>query len=102
MGHYRKKPVVIEALQWDASPSSSIAIREWTGDTGPEYAIYDHPAFKLSAWSEGSDHADLWVEKSHAWCCVEPGMWVIAEADRVGFYPCTAEQFAASYEEVQS
>lgn len=108
---YRKKPVVIDAMRygkdadgrWYSGSVQRVASFMLGLDVDAELTdgqvtdvlrpsgVWDPPA-----------SADLlmWVEKSQAWCVISPGTWVLAEADGVGFYPCTAEQFEASYEPV--
>jgi hypothetical protein len=111
MPKFRKKPVVIEAVRygkdedgrWYPGSVQRVAAfmlgREIDAEV-PERQIVD-VLRPVGVWDppEFGD-LEMWVEKSQAWCTITPGTWVLAEADGVGFYPCTAEQFAASYEPV--
>lgn len=80
---YRKKPVVIEAMQWTGDLT---AARDFTGGN-----------IKLSADGET---LLLWVHKSQAWCDVYLEGWMISEPDGSGFYPCSQADFEATYERV--
>lgn len=89
---FRKKPVVIEAMQWDGTASSAGPIIDWVlrnGGTiryrGPE----DVPGSYLSVDTlEGTMYVDV-------------GDWVIRGVQGE-FYPCKPAIFAATYEAVES
>lgn len=83
-GRYRKRPVEVDAIRW--SGDNWDAIEKFAGG---------HATF------HGGD-IDVWIEKSKTWRQALPvGDWIIAERDGVGFYPCTADQFADTYEAVR-
>lgn len=90
---WRKKPVVIEAIQWTGDNDDEVedvaGIRADNGD----------PVF-IRIGSRHTRAAVLWTEKSKRYCQVQPGSWIIAESDGEGFYPCTGVVFAATYEAV--
>lgn len=85
MAKYRKKPVVIEAVQW--------------------FKMGDHPfvdQYPTTGICTGCG-GDL---KKHGWCptleghhIVCPGDWIITGVKGEN-YPCKADIFAATYEEV--
>jgi hypothetical protein len=89
MARYRKKPVEIEALQFDGTVISANRILGWIGSNGgdakrahatrPELGLVIHTL-------EGSMRA-------------EPGDWIIRGVHGE-FYPCKPEIFAATYEPV--
>lgn len=80
MGKYRKKPIVIEAIQWDGLNLAEI--QEFAGDKAGlvNGKLHVHTV-------EGSLYAGLkdWIIKG-----------VQGE-----FYPCKPDIFAATYEEVK-
>lgn len=89
---YCKKPVEVDAIQWTGDNLAEVA--RFVGHTDPPLITSDDFLENVGPVLE------LWVEKSNARCEIKPGGWVIAEADGQGHYPCTAEQFDATYEAV--
>ena len=83
---YRKKPIEVEAVQWDGFAGARWLIAEWGGypKTPPDDA----------------DALSIWVVKSQRMITLNPGDWAIREADRTGVYPCAGDVFAATYEPV--
>jgi hypothetical protein len=74
---YRKKPIIIDAVQW--------------------FKMGDHPAvIKVGGGFDG----DGQVHGKQGWVSVFAGDWIIAEQDGGGFYPCEPDTFAATYEPV--
>ena len=79
---YRKKTAEVDALCFDG-----------------------HNFGELVDWGvEGSfdidDGLSIWVIKSSAYCHVWIGDFVVREQDGVGWYPCCAEQFHLTYDQV--
>lgn len=91
---YRKKPVVIEAMQFDGTEECARSIVAWirepasVGGVGIEYAgtddIGEHPLAVTISTLEGEMRAD-------------PGDWII-KGVKGEFYPCKPDIFAATYE----
>lgn len=82
---YRKKPVVIDAMQYDGSEGSQRAIVNWTDGRAAGY--FDRGTYCLLIRSlEGDMRAD-------------PGDWIIRGV-KGEFYPCRADIFEATYESV--
>jgi hypothetical protein len=80
MAKYRKKPVVIEAVQWTGNNPE--AISEFCGD--------------FVSWPEGNPQfatleGDLYARE---------GDWII-KGVKGEFYPCKPDIFAATYEAVE-
>jgi hypothetical protein len=75
---YRKKPVVVEAVQW--------------------FHDRPHPAVKLTAPDRGSLTPRGIVQTAGGKAIVEDGDWLITEPDGRGHYPCKPDIFAATYE----
>jgi hypothetical protein len=78
---YRKKPVVIEALQWRGSPDN-LALREFVG----EALYFDGLAENPFIGTLEGDHL------------VSPGDFVI-KGVQGEFYPCKPDIFEQTYEE---
>lgn len=76
MPKFRKKPVVIEAVQWTGSNKSDVALLggrgRWVGDT-------------------------LLVETLEGTMQAVPGDWII-KGIKGEFYPCKPDIFEATYE----
>lgn len=81
MPKYRKKPVVIEARQFDGSLESAQPILEWIGDARPAEYEDGHMLIKTL---EGEHRAD-------------PGDWIIRGVQGE-FYPCKPDIFTATYD----
>lgn len=71
MGLYTKKPVTVEAVQFNK--------------------MGDHPAVEIGV---GGGHV---IEGRQGFVSVNPGDWIIAEANGAGFYPCAPDVFEATY-----
>lgn len=85
--HFRTKPVVIEAVQWDGSrelpdPFNAGAIRYCE-----EGLIHEPKPY-------------LWIKTLDSVAYAFPGDWIIC-GTRGEFYPCKPEIFAATYDVVE-
>jgi hypothetical protein len=76
MPRFRKKPVIIEAEQFD-------------GTNDP-----------VGVWRREEDRTPYVVTVHGQRCYIEPGDWIIPEPDGVHYYPCKPDIFAATYEMV--
>lgn len=85
MSRYRKKPVEVEAVQWDGSEDSARAIKAWA-DT--------HGAQPLAGWVQDTM---LLVRTLEGQMQAAPGDWIIRGVAGE-FYPCSPDIFAATYE----
>jgi hypothetical protein len=85
MAKYRKKPVVIEAMQFTGSTESRDEILYW-GDS------WDTP---MSATEAG-----IAIETLEGTVTASPGDFVI-QGVKGEFYPCKPDIFAATYEPVE-
>jgi len=85
---FRKKPVVIEATQWDGTLSGLRAI-EVALPTIDTRAVTAHPPSNtVTQWRIGT------LEGGHD---VSPGDWIITGV-KGEHYPCKPDIFAATYE----
>ena len=82
MAKYRKKPVVVEALQWTGNNTKEVLSFAWP------YVEYRER------------YKDLLVCLEAGELCVEPGDYIVKGIDDK-FYPCKPDIFAATYELVQ-
>lgn len=95
---YRKKPVTIEAMQWNGTSQGATPIIQWILDNGGSGCLWcsdpdrcsktggDCPHTICIRTLEGDMHASL-------------GDYIIRGVQGE-FYPCRADVFAATYEEV--
>lgn len=90
MMRYRKKPVVIEAMQLDHSPARSAAIIAWA--SAAETVI--------ECEHDGAESHVLRIPTREGVMTAQPGDWVI-KGVAGEFYPCKPEIFAATYEAVE-
>ena len=87
---YRKKPVTIQAMQWDGSLKSTDDVTHWCGGR------YDYEV-------KTSDHTDKaeWISipTLEGVMRADVGDWIIRGVAGE-FYPCKPDIFAATYEAV--
>ena len=80
---YRKKPVVIEAVQWVGNPDE-MPIPPAPSELLRQRALLDAP------WWE--------IKTLEGWYKLTPGDWII-KGIKGEFYPCKPDIFAATYED---
>lgn len=89
MKYRRRRPVVVEAVQWTGCfPMSFGSVPMRLRPISDGGVLFEHPHPQI----------DVWVEKSQAWCRIKRGDWIIAEPGGVSVFPCTAEMFGRLYE----
>ena len=97
---WRKKPVVIEAMQFDGSPESGAAICEWANGLGAQ-AEY-HPF--LADHFKGDPKVYVAHPDPYMRIVTLEGTMVASRADWIikgvqgEFYPCKPQIFAETYE----
>lgn len=89
MPKFRKKPVVIEAIQFDGSTTSAVALEDWMRGR-----IYIQPSINTR------DLRDLEIRTLEGVMNARPSDWII-KGVRGEFYPCKPDVFAATYEPVE-
>ncbi len=82
---YRKKPVVIEAMQTDGTVETADKIREWCG-------LADH-------WIGGGKGVAFVIPTLEGSMYADPGDWIIRGV-KGELYPCKPDIFEATYEPV--
>ena len=89
---YRKKPIVIEAIQATGTPESNREIIDWTRGSKTPASMDKRVTVIESGTRTSLTIATL--EGSH-W--VSPGDWII-KGVQGEFYPCKPDIFEATYE----
>ena len=82
---YRKKPVEIQAWQWDGDPCSLKEAPEWV-----------HVEIEFNG-TEGE--ADVWIETLEGNMTVSPGDYIVKGVFGE-LYPCKPNIFEATYEAI--
>lgn len=84
---FRKKPVIIEAVQFQGDLSTATLIRAWTGR---DIRVMQ---------DEISGQIDLYVQTLEGEMHASPGDWII-KGVKGEFYPCKPDIFKETYEPV--
>jgi hypothetical protein len=87
---YRKKPIVVEAIQWTGGNVDEI--QGW----GAQFFALDLEDRENA--DDPDSTAELFVVANYVWIGVVPGEWIIK--DSKGYYPCKSDVFEATYEAV--
>jgi hypothetical protein len=104
---YRKKPVVIEAIQWDGTDETSNAIRKWAE---PAVAVVDtahiQHLWDYTAGCYVMPRGQMIFAPYRTRCQIvltlegemvaRPGWWILRGVQGE-FYPCDPDIFAATY-----
>ena len=103
--HYRKKPVVIEAMQLAGEIRDWHAVYQWIesntlGSFEPLSVIGGHKPYPASGVSVDPRDGRLIISTLEGLHWADPGDWIIRGVAGE-FYPCKPEIFAATYEAVE-
>lgn len=90
MAKYRKRPVVIEAMQFSGL-DSYLAIMEWMKARGDTYALADEVTYTTPI---------MLIQTLEGTMAASPDDWII-KGVKGEFYPCKPDVFAATYELVE-
>lgn len=85
MAKYRKKPVVIEAVQWDGSEDSTYEVMKWCNSDKVFHAIGPGTLEEIT------------IDTLEGEMCASVGDWII-RGIKGELYPCKPDIFAATYE----
>lgn len=98
-GRFRKLPVEVEAIRWTGDNIDEVAAFIKAHDPGNQ--VHHPPEVDRFGMRFGRevppDRLYFGVRKGNSGAIIDPGGWVIAEPDGHGVYPCTAEDFDATY-----
>jgi hypothetical protein len=93
MPKFRKKPVVIEAMQFDGSWEGAQPILQWIED----HKLLDQAGPTWSDSRDGQSEPLLYIHTLEGTMAAGPGDWVIRGVAGE-FYPCKPDIFGATYE----
>ena len=91
MAKFRKKPVVIEAVQYDGTPRSGADICDWV-----RKLVGTRWPFIVRSGTFGLQFRTLETREGE-WLTADAGDWIIC-GGKGEFYPCKPDVFAATYE----
>ena len=97
---YRKKPAVVEVMQWDGTFEGSAPVVSWVDDNGG-HAVWSEG---WEAWHDGDEwipaRADgIYIHTLEGVMLVSAGDYII-KGVKGEFYPCKPDIFAETYEAV--
>lgn len=99
MNKYRKKPVVIEAMQFDGTIVSASAVAQWANS-------YPSPDHLDGPWFAYLTRFDDQVNAHKATIRTLAGTFIVSKGDYIikgvkgEFYPCKPDIFEATYDMV--
>ena len=94
MAKFRKRPVVIEARQFDGSPESANDICRWANNNQPEM---DDP--NIDYVLRKNEVSDMQCATLEGFMHVSVGDWIIQGVNGE-FYPCKPDIFEQTYDPV--
>jgi hypothetical protein len=95
MKKYKKKPIVIEAMQFTDSGSEQLKVSEWVEKNGSKLGLYDGFYRKgIASWEKA------FVDTLEGSMMVSIGDWIIKGVEGE-FYPCKDSVFKKTYDEVK-
>jgi hypothetical protein len=100
MPRFRKRPVVIEAMQFDGEQESRNALLAWmgvSGGTARHWAHRDERRASNGEISQSYDPEHLTIATLEGKMRADLGDWIIRGVQGE-FYPCKPDIFAATYE----
>lgn len=100
MPKFRKKPVEIEAVQWDGTGEGATPIIGWIlgSDATATYRCSDPDR---CAQNDGDTPHDIQIHTLEGDMTASVADWII-KGVQGEFYPCKPDIFAATYEPVES
>jgi hypothetical protein len=98
MARYRKRPVEIEAVQWDGTADGATCIIDWILSSGAT-ASYTCSNPERCSDTDGDTPHSISIRTLEGVMRAELGDWII-KGVQGEFYPCKPDIFAATYEAV--
>jgi hypothetical protein len=96
---FRKRPVVIEARQWDGTAEEASHIIDWILDSGSRPARYHGPKQFGDCGSINYDPPKIVIDTLEGVITASPDDFII-QGVQGEFYPCKPDIFEATYEPV--
>lgn len=103
MNKYRKKPVVIEAVQFDGTIRSADAITAWAGaeprpnEQSLDYSVIDNQGTFRDKIEQPQQFGPLVIHTLEGDMTAQAGDWII-KGVKGEFYPCKPDIFETTYE----
>lgn len=97
MAKYRKKPVEIEAMQWDGTAKGAGPIIDWILASGSRSARYHEPDERSDCGAKAYDPPRIAIDTLEGVITASPGDYIIRGV-QAEHYPCKPDIFAATYE----
>ena len=94
MAKFRKKPVIIEAIQIDGSHDGVQRVIDWVNASNPQFNASDS-----ATWTISSYYGEVKIRTLEGEMTAQKGDWII-KGIAGEFYPCKPDIFAATYEPV--
>lgn len=94
MNRYRKRPVEIEARQWDGTPQAADPIIDWILTAGST------ARYSCNGDTCTPDAHTIAIDTLEGTMHASPGDWIIRGVQDE-FYPCKPDIFTATYEPVE-
>lgn len=94
MPKFRKKPVIIEAIQWTNAPDNFTKILEWSSGKVSSASPLIWPARAKDAWS------CLQIETMEGCMLANLNDWIIRGVSGE-YYPCKPDIFNKTYEKIE-
>jgi hypothetical protein len=92
---FRRKPVEVEAMQWDGTDTGATPIIDWILTSGGTAKFYCSHDMGCPGTHEGHT---ISIRQDHGHMYAYPGWWIIREGNR--FHTLRADHFAETYHPV--
>lgn len=100
---FRKKPIEVEAMQWDGTAESGRGIENWANNLTANYTVVLDKIEEVNRGDDGkkyiTTHYKMTCRTLEGWLNVSPMDWLIRGV-KGEFYPCKPDIFEATYEPV--
>jgi len=98
---FRKKPVVIDAKQWDGTAKCATTIINWILESGSRSARYHGPEEFSDCGSKKYSPPKIAIDTIEGTITASPNDFII-QGVQGEFYPCKPDIFAKTYEAVDA
>ena len=98
---FQKRPIQIEAMQWDGTEAGAAPVMDWVTNKGGTAALDRRPVRADHHMNRLSYELRMYIQTLEGPMTASPQDWIIRGV-KGEFYPCKPDIFAASYEPVLS